>query len=170
MAQPLPPPFIVAGSAPGFATETSVAKQSTAPYGIMNAAGSLSPAAVAGATVNILGALAQENDGTPGSVVIHVPPTPGLYAILVDFNSANTVFNVSTISYYGRSYTDASNAAPRWIGGSTSSIVTGNGNNSIQLLPTANASTMTILNWSTTPLVAGGTATYIQLSAAIPGL
>jgi hypothetical protein len=169
MAQPVP--FVVAGSAPGFATETSVAKQGTAPYGIMNAAGSLSPAAVAGATVNILGALAAENDGAPGEAVIPVPPAPGLYAVLVDFGAAaSTVNNVSTVSYYGRAFTDASNAAPRWIGGSVSSSVGGNGNNYTQILPTQNGNTLTVLNYTATAIPAGGSATYIQLSSAIPGL
>lgn len=169
MAQPIP--FVVAGSAPGFATETSVAKQGTAPYGIVNAAGSLSPAAVAGATVNLLPLIPAENDGTPGTAVIPVPPAPGLYAILVDFAAAGTtVYNVSCVSYYGRAFTDAPTAPPRWIGGSVSTSVGGNGNNYTQILPTNNSNTLTIVNYTPTAFAAGGTATYIQLSAAIPGL
>jgi hypothetical protein len=163
-------PFVVAGSAPGFATETSVAKQSTAPYGIMNAAGSLSPAAVAGATVNLLPAIAAENDGTPGTAVIPVPPAPGLYAVLIDFSGATTVYNVSCVSYYGRAYTDAPTATPRWIGGSVSTSVGGTGNNYVQILPTNSSNTLTFVNYTPTALAAGGTATYIQLSGAIPGL
>jgi hypothetical protein len=90
--------------------------------------------------------------------------------VLLDFGSANNIFNLSTVSYYGRSFTDAPGAASRWIGGAVSSIAAGNGNNSIQLAPTYLSTTLSILNYTSTALAAGGTATYIQLSGAVPGL
>jgi len=165
-------PFVVAGSAPGFATEVSVAKQNTTPYCILNSAGVTSPAPVLGASVAVLPAVPAINAGVPGTVSITNPVQgPGTYALLVEFGSTGAAYDVSTTCYYGKGFTDAPTAPLRWLGGAVSSIITGSApDSSIQLTPSADGTAMTIENWSAVALNAGGTVTAVQLSGAIPGL